>query len=63
MFYRLKDRYKDRLRELRRIVNKDPRILDELPPLYREAALRLLQEKKRDTEQGGDKGLREALPS
>lgn len=53
MFYRLKDKYGDGLRELREIVDEDPRILDGLPPLYKEAALRLLQEKKRDT---GTKG-------
>ena len=39
------------MQELQNIVDKDPRILDELPLLYKEAALRILQE-KRDTEQG-----------
>ena len=56
MSYRLKDKHEDRLRELQDIVEKHPRILDGLPPLYREVAIRLLQEKKRDTEPG--RGIR-----
>ena len=51
MFYRLKNKNENSLQELQKIVDKDPQILDELPLLYKEAALRLLQE-KRDTEQG-----------
>jgi hypothetical protein len=51
MFYRLKNKNEALLQELQKIMDKDPKIIDGLPLLYREAALRILQE-KRDTEQG-----------
>lgn len=51
ILYGLKDKDENGLLKLRKIVNKNPQILDELPPLYKEAALRLLQE-KRGTEPG-----------
>ena len=44
----MKDKHENKLQELRDIVDKDPQILDEVPLLYKEAALRLLQEKKEE---------------